>query len=54
VFGFDPESSIYRAIDAAYVAIQDLYISSHREAVGNDAGRGIEDSPLSSSGPPAA
>jgi hypothetical protein len=43
--GFDHNHPIYRAIDTAYVAIQDLYIVAHREAVANDAGRAMEQQP---------
>jgi hypothetical protein len=42
VLGFDPETSMYRAIDTAYVAIQDLYIVAHREAVGHTDPRAPE------------
>jgi hypothetical protein len=50
--GFDTYHPIYREIDTAYSAVQDLYIVCHREAVANHAGRGIErPPPITTTGP---
>jgi hypothetical protein len=45
VLGFDTSHPIYRAIDTAYCAVQDLYIVSHREAVGQSVPAAIEEQP---------
>jgi hypothetical protein len=46
VLGFDTSHPIYGAIDKAYCAVQDLYIVSHREAVGQNVPEGMEERPL--------
>jgi hypothetical protein len=43
--GFNTSHPIYRAIDTAYCAVQDLYIVSHREAVGQSVPAAMEEQP---------
>jgi hypothetical protein len=45
VLGFDNSHPIYRAIDKAYCAVQDLYLVAHREAVGQSVPAAIEEPP---------
>jgi hypothetical protein len=45
VLGFDSSHPIYRAIDTAHCAVQDLYIVSHREAVGQNVPAAMEEQP---------